>query len=203
MRLFAASVLVGMAIAACAGDADAAVICGPTKHVRTVRSTNAVRVFQRHGGSVLACAPGVEKPLSVGFNLRDEDEGWFRVEHIRIAGPYLAAVNACEIGCRMELDENDPVVQVWDVARHRRTYSRALANSAIRVADLEVAADGSVAYVLQSTTIAGRCQLYRGDELIDSGAIEPRSLTIGGDERLYWRRDGALQSAPLHAVESG
>jgi hypothetical protein len=56
--------------------------------------------------------------------------------------------------------------------------------------------------VVQSAPESTTIEVRRNGELLDSGPIAPRSLTLGGDGRMYWRHDGALRSAPLRSDPS-
>jgi hypothetical protein len=197
---FVAPLLILAALALTPADARASVICGTVGHTRTVRATDTVRVY-KHRSEVYACAAGHRGRVDIGLDGDFVD--FYYVRHVRIAGNFVAAVRSC--GCR-DASEAGPGLRVWDVARRREVahYAPLPAPPYFpRITDVEVADDGTVAYLVHPPSASTTVEVHRNGDLLDSGPVGSRSLTLGGDDRMYWRHDGALRSAPLHPVTTG
>jgi hypothetical protein len=196
LRATAATVLV-LAVLVTAPAAGAATCDLPKS--RTIADDGDARVYKdRHHHVVEACLRSVGRRVRLG---RDSDDGFesYSVYRVRLSSPFVAAAVSC--GCRMQ-NRGGPIPRlvVYDLRSGEHVSSVHYANLE-NFTDVVLAPDGALAW------IAGRDGSYEvarqlpggRQQVLDPRAkdIDPRSLVLGGDGTLYWRRGGVVVSAPL------
>jgi len=194
---FAAAAASILALALTAPAAEAAT-CNPPKS-KTIADDGDARVYKdRRRHAVEACVRSTGRRVRLGLDYDDGFES-FGVSRVRLSAPFVAAAISC--GCRQQSRTGPiPRLVVHDL-RSGSAVTTVHYSTGDRFSDVVLAPDGALAW------IAGREGRYAVARLVPGGerqvldpqttAIDPRSLVLGGDRTLYWRRDGMVVSAPL------
>ena len=166
---------------------------------RTIADDGDGRVYKdRRHHVVEGCLRSVGRRVRLG---RDSDDGFesYSVYRVRLSPPFVAATISC--GCRQQ-NRSGPIPRlvVYDLRSGRKVATVHYPDSD-NFTDVVLAPDGALAW------IAGRDGSYEVARLSPGGeqrvldarttSIDPRSLVLGGDGTLYWRRAGMVVSAPL------
>jgi len=147
-----------------------------------------------------ACLFSVNKRFPLSRNWDEET-----IETPRLTAPYAAYVRVfCGVG------SCTPLIEVRDLRdghrfRNLDVSSETLPGRAREVADLELKANGSVAWIVDRFEFMGSPHTIdvvavdsAGRRVLDSGTdVDPKSLTLTGST-LTWVKSGATRSASLN-----
>jgi hypothetical protein len=175
-----------------------AATCNPSKS-KTIADDGDARVYKdRRRHVVEACVRSSGRVVRLGTDYDDGIES-YSVYRVRLSSPFVAAAITC--GCRQQ-NRTGPIPRlvVYDLRSGEKVTTVNYVNSE-DFTDVVLAPDGALAW------IAGRDSRHEVARLLPGGekhVLEPqttnldtRSLVLGGDGTLYWRRGGTVVSAPL------
>ena len=202
-RLIALIVLAGLVGLTAPGPASAAgkrARCA-VKRSHTVAKNRLVRVYSvsRNGNRRLtACLRATGRKLLV---VREYDDGYVvsgAYRDVRLAGRFVAVVFdatdvSCKAACPPDYEATQTSVVIGDVRARRNRTTRTHAQSG----SLRLSTAGVAAWL---APVAGGFELHgfdgAGEPVLDSGAIDPASVTLAG-LHLTWTNAGVARSAEL------
>ena len=193
--------LAALAVAAAPAPAGAAKARCAAKRSHTVAKNRLVRVYSvsRNGNRKLTgCLRRTGRKLVV---VREYDDGYVEsgeFRDVRLAGRFVAVVFdatdvSCKAACPPDYEPTQTSVVISDIRarRDRTTRTHAQAGS------LRLSTAGVAAWL---APIEGGLELHAydgaGESVLDSGALDPASLTLSGLQ-LTWANAGAPKSAAL------
>jgi hypothetical protein len=175
-----------------------AATCNPSKS-KTIADDGDARVYKdRRRHEVEACVRSSGRVIPLGLDYDDDIES-FSVYRVRLAAPFVAAAITC--GCRQQSRTGPiPRLVVWDLRSGEKVATVNYSNFE-NFTDVVLAPDGALAWIAGRDGRHEVARLLPGGEqqVLDPRAagFDPRSLVLGGDGTLYWRRGGMVVSAPL------
>jgi hypothetical protein len=202
-RLLALIVLAGLVAFAAPAPANAAgkkARCA-AKRSHTVAKNRLVRVYSvsRHGNRRLTgCLRATGRKLLV---VREYDDGYVEsgaFRDVRLAGRFVAVVFdatdiSCKAACPPDYEPTLTSVVISDIRKRRDRTTRTDAQAG----SLRLSTAGVAAWL---APIEGGVELRgydgAGENVLDSGAIDPASVKLAGLQ-LTWANAGAARSATL------
>jgi hypothetical protein len=209
MRIAPLIVLVVALLAATtAPAARASAPCRP-KGSKTVAQTSKVRAFTRERSSddhtlLYACLLSQGKPVyateATGIDAYEETYSESSFSDVRIAGRYVAwSTESSDLSCKADCPPDyNPTSTSIGIINVRLRKKRAVPGARVMGGGLVVTTTGAVAWTQQGA--GGAIDVVASDadgkRTLDTGAIDPKSLTASGST-VRWTNAGAPRTATV------
>ena len=200
-RLIALLVLAGLVAVAAPAPASAAKARCAAKRSHTVAKNRLVRVYSvsRNGNRRLrGCLRATGRRVLV---VREYDDGYVEsgtYRDVRLAGRFVAVVfDATDVSCKADCPPDYEATQTSVVISDVRSRRDRTTRTHETPGSLRLSTAGVAAWL---APIAGGFEVHAydgsGEPVLDSGAIDPASLSLAG-LHLTWANGGVARSAEL------